>query len=289
MKLAITADLHWGHRKGNEPTRQLAARLQQQPPDILLIAGDIGTGIMFEQCLQLFADLPCLKALVPGNHDIWVSQEELQYDSLDLYQTLLPEVARRLGFRYLDRDPLLVSDELAIVGSINWYDYSWGIEGLRRLHPGEEGRLKTKRFTRGRHNDGVFVRWPTNDIEFTARVVATLEQQLAAVAPRAKQLIVMTHHPPIYDLGFPQTLPLVELDALLWDSLCGNASIEALLSRYAAKIAYLFCGHTHRSRQTVWKGVRGYNVGSDYPSKRLLWLDWDTGEMTAEEFADPPP
>jgi len=30
--------------------------------------------------------------------------------------------------------------------------------------------------------------------------------------------------------------------------------------------------------------LRGYNVGSDYPFKRLLWVDWPSGEVTAEEF-----
>ena len=30
--------------------------------------------------------------------------------------------------------------------------------------------------------------------------------------------------------------------------------------------------------------MRGYNVGSDYHFKRLIWLDWPAGAVTAEEF-----
>jgi hypothetical protein len=33
----------------------------------------------------------------------------------------------------------------------------------------------------------------------------------------------------------------------------------------------------------VWYG---YNVGSDYPFKRLLWLDWPEGTVTAEQFGE---
>ena len=64
LTLAITADLHWGHRKGAEATRLLSAYLHEHPPDVLLLAGDIGTGNAFGDCLALFADLPGVKALV---------------------------------------------------------------------------------------------------------------------------------------------------------------------------------------------------------------------------------
>lgn len=286
MKLAITADLHWGHRKGSEPTRQLAARLHEQPPDVLILAGDVGTGILFEDCLKLFASLPCVKAVLPGNHDLWVPVEEPKYDSLDLYQKLLPEAAARQGFLYLDRGPLVLSKDLAVVGSINWYDYSWGIDGIRQLYPGEEDRLRTKRFTRGKHNDGVFVRWPIDDAGFTSLVTATLERQLEAACEKADRLVIVTHHPPFYDLGFPHPEPTRDLDGLLWDAFCGNVGMEQLLARFADRIAFTFCGHTHRARETVWHGVRGYNVGSDYPFKRLLWLDWPGGTVTAEQFGE---
>ena len=77
LQLAITADLHWGHGgRGEEATRLLASFLHTHPPDLLILAGDIGTGSLFEECLRLFADLPCRKALVPGNHDLWVRPEE---------------------------------------------------------------------------------------------------------------------------------------------------------------------------------------------------------------------
>src|SRR5579875_3217039 len=161
LQLAVTADLHWGHGgRGEEATRLLVSFLHKKTPDILLLAGDIGTGPYFGECLQLFADLPCRKALVPGNHDLWVQPEDRR-DSLQLYEEDLAEICRQYGFHYLDQGPLVLSEfGLALVGSINWYDYSWSREALERHYPGEQQRLSSKQFTRGRHNDVHFVRWP---------------------------------------------------------------------------------------------------------------------------------
>src|SRR5262245_40710719 len=143
LRLAVTADLHWGHRKGSEATQELTAALRAHPPDVFVLAGDIGTAAHFEECLALFADIDCRKVLVPGNHDLWVSAEQTAFDSLDLYERLLPEVSARHGFHYLDQGPLLVPEaDTALVGSINWYDYSWALDGIRRYYPGDEHRLQ---------------------------------------------------------------------------------------------------------------------------------------------------
>jgi predicted phosphohydrolase len=286
LSLAITADLHWGHRLGSGPTRALVEYLRNRPPDVLIVAGDIGTGILFEDCLRLLADLKCRKALVPGNHDLWVEPDHPD-DSLTLYQRCLPEAAARQGFHYLDGGPMFLPEaDLALVGSVNWYDYSWALDGIRRYYPVEEHRLKSKRFLRGRHNDANFIRWPLDDLGFTSLVAATLERQLLAARARAGKLIVVTHHPPFYGLSFPRNGPPATLDAWLWDGFAGNVAVEQLLARHADRIAFAFCGHTHRARESALDGIRGYNVGSDYPVKRLLWLDWPAGTVESHTFGE---
>src|SRR5262249_13797420 len=160
-------------------------------------AGDVGTGENFDACLALFDRLPCRKALVPGNHDVWVSRFDATRDSLALYDRELPRVAAAHGFHYLDSGPLLFPDQgLALVGPMSWSASSWALDELRRLFPGEEERLHTKRFTRGRHNDANFVRWPTDDVAFTARLVAAFERQLGEALAQAARAVVVTHHPP---------------------------------------------------------------------------------------------
>jgi predicted phosphohydrolase len=285
MQIAVTADLHWGHRRGADATRLLAAFLKQQPPDLFLLAGDVATPASFAECLGLFSALPGLKALVPGNHDLWVRSEPAQPDSLELYETVLPEIARQAGFHYLDQGPLLLPEaDLGIVGTINWYDHSWAIEGIRRWYPSEEDRLRTKRFTRGRHNDANYVRWQLSDMSFTGQVVERFQAQLDRALHSVGKVIVVTHHPPFYGLGFPRPGPPVFLDSFLWDAFCGNQRLEEVLARHADRIAFAFCGHTHRERHNTLRGIQGYNIGGDYHFKRLLWLEWPTGALEAHRF-----
>jgi len=289
LRLAITADLHWGsHENGDAATRLLLDFLKQAPPDLLVLAGDVGAGDHFEECLAQFDALLCRKALVPGNHDIWVSDNDPRGDSLQVYRDHLPRIIAKHGFHYLDHGHLLVQeDDLALVGSINWYDYSWSIDQLRtRIHDWEE-RLKRKVFSRGRHNDGRFVRWPLDDDKFTREVVAALEQHLKEALTQAGNAIVIAHHPPFYGLTFPRIMPPVTVDGLLWDAFSGNRRMEMILAQEADRIPFVFCGHTHRARENSLGKIRGYNIGGDYHFKRLLVLNWPAGEVTAHVFGDP--
>ncbi len=286
IRLAVTADLHLGHRTGAGAVALLSSYLHAEPPDVLVLAGDLGVGPLFDDCLALFADLPGRKAVTPGNHDLWVG-EDAAHDSLYRYEMELPRVCERRGFHYLDRGPLLLPDEgVALVGSINWYDYSWSLDELRRRFPAEENRLQSKRFTRGRHNDANFVRWPIDDVRFTARVTAKMEQDLRAALDAVASAIVITHHPPFHELSFPRPDSPLPLDGLLWEAFCGNRAMEEVLRRRADRIPFAFCGHIHRAREGRLGPIRGYNVGGDYSTKRLLVLDWPAGTVTAHEFAD---
>jgi 3',5'-cyclic AMP phosphodiesterase CpdA len=286
LRLAFTADLHWNVRpSGNAATRLLIECLQLDPPDLLVLAGDIGAGDDFGLCLQLFDSLDCQKALVPGNHDIWVEQDDPRGDSLQVYQQHLAQVSAQHGFHYLDQGPLfLPKADLAIVGSINWYDYSWTLGTLRQQCPDWEDRLKTKRFSRGWHNDARFVRWPLDDVSFARKVVRTLEQHLSQALESAGRVIVVTHHPAFFGLSFPRPGPPFSLDGLLWDAFSGNRALEAILMRFEERIPLVFSGHTHRERANCLGKISGHNIGGDYHFKRLLTLDWPAGNVEAHEF-----
>lgn len=287
LRIAVTADLHYGtrHTAGNRATLDLVARLAEQPPDLLILAGDIGAGDDFARCLELFDRLPCVKAAVPGNHDIWVRSDDARGDSLAVYEEHLPAVCRAHGFVYLDREPLVFpAADLGVVGSINWYDYSWDNDRLRAAAPDDWAeRLATKRFARGTHNDANFVRWPLDDRSFTDRVVSKLIADLDAALARVSKVVVVVHHPPVRGLLYPAQEPL-SVDALMWRAFSGNSRLETELAARADRVPFVFCGHTHTARTCQVDGMRGINVGGDYHFKRLVWVDWPSGEVTAEEF-----
>jgi predicted phosphohydrolase len=290
LRLAITADLHWGHRRGQNEVQLLADYVAQHPPHLLILAGDIGSGEKYAECLALFDRVHCRKALVPGNHDIWVHsrEQEAGLDSLKLYYEALPRASAEHGFHYLDHGPLYLPEaDLAIVGSINWYDYSWGVEGLRKNYPDEEHRLQSKRLPRGRLNDFNYVRWNIDDQRFTAQVVEAMARHLDEALSQAAHVIVVTHHPPFYTLGWKPKVEPVTLNRYLWDCFIGNQAMEDLLRHHSERISFAFCGHCHEARENHLNGIRGYNIGGHYHFKRLLTLDWPSGEIVAHQFGNP--
>ena len=128
LRLAVTADLHWGpHASGNAATTPLRAFSATSPPDVLILAGDMGAEDQFGHCLALFDELPGRKAVVPGNHDIWVTSDDPRGDSLKVYREHLPNVCRPPASIISITDRCVLEASLAVVGSINWYDYSWSL------------------------------------------------------------------------------------------------------------------------------------------------------------------
>jgi 3',5'-cyclic AMP phosphodiesterase CpdA len=287
--IAVTADLHWGHHaRGDAAVMLLVEQLRREPADLLLLAGDIGTGANFSACLSLFDGLPGVKALVAGNHDIWVLREDRRGDSLAVYEQYLPAQAAAHGFHYLDAGPLILSRfDLAVVGSMNWYDYSWSIDAMRRLFPADAWRLPAKRFTRGQHNDANFVRWEVDDGSFTTRVADALANHLENALSAAASAILVAHHPPVRELSFPEPEGAPDIDRLIWVALMGNRRVEELLNHRAGRLPLTFCGHTHRAREATVAGGRGFNIGGDYHFKRLLWFDSPTAPAIIHQFGDP--
>jgi predicted phosphohydrolase len=287
--IAVTAALHWGHHdRGDEAVKLLVDFLRRQPPDLLLVAGDLGTAENFAGCLRLFDGQPGLKALVAGNHDIWVLPDDPRGDSLAVYERHLPGLAAAHGFHYLDGGPLLLPEfDLAVAGSMNWYDYSWSVEQVRQHFPADEWRLSAKRFTRGQHNDAKFVRWPLDDETFTTRAAAALNDSLDTALREAQRTIVVTHHPPVLELSFPEPDGPPEIDRLLWVALMGNRRVEDIVRGQAGRIPLTFCGHTHRAREGAVAGGRGFNVGGDYHFKRVIWFDSPDAPAIAHQFGNP--
>jgi predicted phosphohydrolase len=281
MRLAVTADLHWGHSAaGDAATQALARQVRELAPDCFAIAGDVGTGIHWEACLEQFGGLQCPRLVTPGNHDLWT--EAPTPASMHLWERELAERAEQVGFHYLDRRPFtLAGSSEAVVGSINWYDYSLVDGDLEREHPGAREMFTLKRFPRGRHNDGVYVRLGTSDADFTTMVVARFEEQLATLPEAVDRVIVVQHHPPLRALASAR--PPTTLAGRWWMAFAGNARMErAVLADPRTRI--VLCGHTHCGVAAEVKGRLCRNLGGDYHWKRLLLLDSVSGQEQWWEF-----
>lgn len=281
MRLAVTADLHWGlSARGDAATRALAHEIARLRPEVFVIAGDVGEGEQFARCLDLFAGVECARLVLPGNHDLWTRNPAVS--SLDLYEELLPRRARESGFAYLDAGPFLNSDgRVAVVGSINWYDYSFADPALERDFPDVPQMYARKLFPAGAHNDGRFVRLGMPDEEFTARVVSGFREQASQLPASVERVIVAQHHPPLRELFYPTAATTAE--QRFWLAYTGNRRMEAAVLGVPG-VGWVFCGHTHAALAADVEGRRCRNVGGDYGWKRLILIDTLTGEEHAQEF-----
>ncbi|HTE20257.1 MAG TPA: metallophosphoesterase, partial [Armatimonadota bacterium] len=165
MQLAVTADLHWGlSAEGDAATRELARCVEKLSPDVFAIAGDVGEGSDFGRGLSLFGTLSCGRLVIPGNHDLWTRDPD--QSSLALYEERLANIAAKHGFQYLDLQPYLSPNgSEAVVGSINWYDYSFADPELEQEYPDAQWMYERKLFPTGRHNDGRFIHFGMSDSE----------------------------------------------------------------------------------------------------------------------------
>ena len=291
LQLAITADLHWGHRARRRTPRACSPRsCDAEPPDVLVLAGDIGTGDVLRR-LPATLRRPAL----PQGAGARQSRPLGAADDADArLAPALPEAPAAMRPRV--RLPLPRSTgrcccpkpDLALVGSINWYDYSWSLDGMRRDYPGEEERLRSKRFTRGRHNDANFVRWPLDDVALhgagggyaASSSCATALAQVGQVDRRdASSAVPRPELPAAAAAVDARTACCGTPSAAIgrWRR-CWRATPSGSPSPSAAT-------RTGRARAR-WHGIRGYNVGGDYHFKRLLWLDWPAGTVSAHQFGD---
>lgn len=279
MRIAVTADLHWGmSRRGDRATRALAQQVEALQPDAFAIAGDVGEGAEWSRCLALFSGLPCPRLVVPGNHDLWVRYPG--QGSLTAYERRLPAAAAEHGFHYLDAGPFLAGP-LAIVGSINWYDYSFADPALAEAFPDVERMYREKLFPRGRHNDGQYVHLGMSDEAFTTRVVERFRAHLEALPESVASILVIQHHPPVEALFYPTALTTAEQK--FWRAYTGNRRMQDRV-RSDPRIRWVFCGHTHAACEAEAEGRLYVNVGGDYDFKRLVLLDTETGSLESWVF-----
>src|SRR4051812_40333433 len=145
MRILATADLHYNHGKSKMLAEEVIEEMNSVPADLLLVVGDtaVSDGDWIEQCLSRFRfDGP--KLFVAGNHELWTAGP----DSYRLFREELPARVRTLGWSWLEGDAFVCGD-VAIVGSIGWYDYSFAQKELEiprqfyeaKVSPGAAERL----------------------------------------------------------------------------------------------------------------------------------------------------
>ena len=104
-----------------------------------------------------------------------------------------------------------------------------------------------------------------------------------------RRVIAVAHHPPFRGLNFPREGPPTP-DELLWDAFAGNVAMEEVLAAHADRVAFAFCGHTHRARIERIGRQLVVNPGAAGPGRFRLVpsvgrLTIEDGEANAEILA----
>jgi predicted phosphohydrolase len=285
MRLIITSDLHYNHRKSKLLAEEVIAQINQAGGDVLVVVGDtaVGDGNSLEQCLGLF-NFAGLKLFVAGNHELWTEGP----DSYELFRSALPARISRMGWRWLQDQPL-VMEKWAIVGSLGWYDYSFAQQSLgiprcfyaAKIAPGAAERYTEyaplfdsqndlppqARDVIARWNDGRFVKLHRSDEAFLDEQLIQLRQQLQALQ-QIPQVIVAVHH-----LPFEQLLPPPRTEQ--WDfakAYLGSERIGQLLLEFP-QVRQVFCGHSHFPAEATIGHMEVVNIGCGYRHKTFRTLD----------------
>jgi predicted phosphodiesterase len=289
MRLLVTADLHYNHPKSRALADELIDRMnlaaRQEHVDALLLIGDTASfdGPSLDTCLQRF-DFSGAKLFVAGNHELWTRGA----DSYAIFREQLPARVRALGWRWLQAEPFVMHD-IAIVGSVGWYDYSFAQPSLQiprrfyaaKVSPGAAARLAEHapllaekddipayaHEIVARWNDGTFVKLHRDDEQFLEELLVDLKAHLDALHG-VRQILAAIHH-----LPFAQLLPPPH--SAQWDfakAYLGSERIGQLLLSYP-NVRTVLCGHSHFAMEAKIEHIRAINIGSGYRAKRFRVVD----------------
>jgi predicted MPP superfamily phosphohydrolase len=267
MTIVVTSDLHL-ETTGKEPIRRMVAGIAPLRPSVIVLAGDLGeSAMLFRECLSEFLRLDVPVLALAGNHDLWVNPGE---HSLDLFERMLPEATRELGFHWLDGDEPFVLGDVGIAGSIAWYDYS--ARDRARGHSDAEILEMKPRFAM----DAQRVDWGMTDQEFAAGCRARLRRQLDTLEanPAVRRTLVVTHVP-IFDNQMDRR---PEDDHwTLGNPFFGHFTMGEEVARYS-KVRWVISGHTHVGMNGVTERegmapIATAVIGSDYHKPRYVLVE----------------
>lgn len=286
MRLLATADLHHNKPKSRAPAEALARDMLDAGGDALLLVGDaaVADGDALEAALSLFDGFDGPRLFVAGNHDLWTNRD---VPAEHLLTDELPRRVRAAGWHWLTNTPFIEGD-VAVIGNIGWYDYSYAEPSLNipqsfyeaKVSPGfihyanrpkkllaaaaeapEPGRSVV-----GRWNDGRFIKMGgIGDGDFLARRCDELRADVERV--RGRRVLAAIHHVPDRRLLPPPLGRYAFARAYLGSDTLGGTVRDA-------DLAHVLCGHSHQPAEFVDPtGANWINIGSGYRTKRFVTLD----------------
>lgn len=267
VKLAITSDLHYPITPPDR-LQALAKEAAAWGPNACVLAGDLGESLPdLIRCLKIFREaLPCPVWVLPGDHDFWARPP---YDSRRLWLDLVPQAVTMAGCGWLEGASFRIED-VAVVGTVAWYDYSSADPAIAFLSPDYAQRKMEF------NADALRIDWEWSDEEFAAMAGARFLQALhqAEQDPEVRHIVAVTHFP-ILEAQLTRVPGQGLASAYLGNLTLGHKALAC------SKLRHAVCGHLSAPRQnTVERQDRApvecRALGSTY--EKPAWLRLTVGE-----------
>lgn len=196
LKIAAVSDLHvQPDTTDDRLLSEIRRRVEEIDPDVFVMAGDISDriGVLAKALGLLHIEGPD-NLFVPGNHDIWF-EENGGPGSREKYSQILGEICKERGFQYLPDAPY-ISDDLAFIGSMGWYDYSFRSEDMDIPIEDYEGK---------EHKGAVWydlfrVDWRFTDREATELFNRRIQYDIDSLPDAIERIVYVSHHLPFREL-----------------------------------------------------------------------------------------
>ena len=255
MRIAAISDLHiLPDGSDNQLLECIRQKVEEINPDVFVIAGDISDHLdVLTDTLATLHIGGSKNLYVAGNHDIWF-EDTGGPSSLEKYSTNLGKICSERGFIHLPDSPY-IQDDIAFVGSIGWYDYSF-----RRLDldiPMEN--YEQKEFRGAVWYDLFKIDWIFTDTEATSLFNQKLEYDLKTLPKHVERVVYVSHHLPFQDLT-------VYKDRLPWDfysAFMGAKSTGKILEN-DRRIILSISGHSHIRNQIIRGNITAVTVPLGY-------------------------
>jgi len=236
LKIAAISDLHVLPEDGDiDLLRSIKKRVEEISPDVFVIAGDISDRLDLLSTSLAQLHIPdCENLFVAGNHDIWF-EDGKSPTSLDKYSKYIREICDKNGFIHLP-DHQFISDDIAFVGSVGWYDYSF-----RR----DELEIPMKNYEQKEYRGSVWydvfkIDWRFSDSEAITLFNQKLEYDLSLLPKNVARVVYVSHHLPFRELT-------IYKDRFPWDfhsAFMGAQSTGQILEK-DGRVVLSISGHSH--------------------------------------------
>lgn len=238
MKLQIVSDLHL----------EFLTKLPviEKHGDTLGLLGDIGRpfSLIYKQFIQEQSLVFNKVFIIMGNHEYY--NKKHTSDEILLQAQSVCDCFENVHL--LDRSSFALTDKTTLIGCTLWSkiddELSLSINDFKKIHSTKDASGRRRQLTASQYRE-----WHQQDLHF-------LESQMLEEGNKDKDIIVLTHHGPVYAMN-------------------GRYEGSRLCSAFTSNLEHLFTapvtawgsGHTHSSCDLLVNGIRCVSNMPGYPGE----------------------